>query len=100
VREEEEIHFFLFFFGFFGEMTHGKGSLGLAKSSKHSFTPISLILFRISSIFLLRGFSLLRGFLLVLEEIEGRLKATICESLEGRLKATIVIFNHIGELKR
>jgi hypothetical protein len=36
----------------------------------------------------------LRGFLLVLEEIEGRLKATICESLEGRLKATIVIFNH------
>jgi hypothetical protein len=30
----------------------------------------------------------------VLEEIEGRLKATICESLEGRLKATIVIFNH------
>jgi hypothetical protein len=42
----------------------------------------------------------LRGFLLVLEEIEGRLKATICESLEGRLKATIVIFNHIGELKR
>jgi hypothetical protein len=36
----------------------------------------------------------LRGFLLVFEEIEGRLKATICESLEGRLKATIVIFNH------
>ena len=28
----------------------------------------------------------MRGFLLVLEEIEGRLKATICESLEGRLK--------------
>jgi hypothetical protein len=54
----------------------------------------------------------LRGFLLVLEEIEGRLKAaiceslegrlkaTICDSLEGRLKATIVIFNHIGKLKR
>jgi hypothetical protein len=47
---------FWFFFGFFGEMTHGKGSLGLAKTTKHSFTPISLILFHISSISLLRGF--------------------------------------------
>jgi hypothetical protein len=46
----------LFFFVFFGEMTHGKGSLGLAKRPKHSFTPISLILFLISSISLLRGF--------------------------------------------
>jgi hypothetical protein len=47
---------FLNFFGFFGEMIHGKGSLGLAKTTKHSFTPISLILFLISSISLLRGF--------------------------------------------
>jgi hypothetical protein len=103
---------FCYFFGFFGEMTHGKGSLGLDKTNKHSFTLISLILFLISSISLLRGFWLLREFLLVLEEIEGRLKATIYESLEGRLKATIcdrlegrlnatiVIFNHIGEIKR
>jgi hypothetical protein len=36
----------------------------------------------------------------ICESLEGRLKATICDSLEGRLKATIVIFNHIGELKR
>jgi hypothetical protein len=46
----------VFLGGFFGEMTHGKGSLGLAKTTKHSFTPISLILFLISSISLLRGF--------------------------------------------
>jgi hypothetical protein len=45
-----------FFFVFFGEMTHGKGSLGLDKRSEHIFTPISLILFLISSISLLRGF--------------------------------------------
>jgi hypothetical protein len=56
MREEEEIGLFWVFFGFFGEMTHGKGSLGLAKTIKHSFTPISLILFLISSISLLRGF--------------------------------------------
>ena len=47
---------FQFIFGFFGEMTHGFCSLGLTKPTKHSFTPISLILFLISSISLLRGF--------------------------------------------
>jgi hypothetical protein len=47
VHEEKEIEFF---FGFFGEMKQEKGSLGLGKRLKHSFTPISLILFLISSI--------------------------------------------------
>ena len=69
------------FFCFLREMKQGKGSLGLGKRLKHSFTPFPLILFLISLIFAKR---VLRGFLLVLEEIEGRLK-----SLEGILKAPI-----------
>jgi hypothetical protein len=65
-------------------MKQGKGSLGLCKRLKHSFTPFSLILFLISFISLIFAKRVLRGLLLVLEEIEGRLK-----SLEGILKAPI-----------
>jgi hypothetical protein len=55
VRPHYTLRHWIFFF-FFGEMKQGKGSLGLGKRLKHSFTPISLILFLISSISLLRGF--------------------------------------------
>jgi hypothetical protein len=52
-------------------MKQGKGSLGLAKRLKHSFTHFSLILFLILFISLIFAKRVLRGFLLVLEEIAG-----------------------------
>jgi hypothetical protein len=51
-------------------MKQGKGSLGLDNRLKHSFTPFYLILFLILFISLIFAKRVLRGFLLVLEEIE------------------------------
>jgi hypothetical protein len=74
-------------------MKQGKGSLGLGKRLKHSFTPFPLILFLISFISLISVKRVLRGFLLVLEEIEGRLK-----SLEGILKPPIGTLESLEEI--
>jgi hypothetical protein len=83
----------VFFFVFLGEMKQGKGSLGLGWRLKHSLTPFSLILLLISFISLIFAKRVLTlGFLLVLEEIEGRLK-----SLEGILKAPIGRFESLEE---
>jgi hypothetical protein len=65
------------FFCFLREMNQWKGSLGLGKRLKHSFTPFSLILFLISFISLIFAKRVLRGFLLVLEEIEEELGRNI-----------------------
>ena len=60
----------IIFFVFLREMREGKGRLGLGKWFKHAFTHFSLILFLISFTSLIFAKRVLRGFLLVLEEIE------------------------------